>query len=284
MQAGGAIMGRKGSDQIERYNVGFFQSLTPASYVILILITAGIIAGTVLLFFGEEEEEVTTVAQMQPEVAPLARTPKVIAEQTMAPLGAEKPELVLEPISKEGHPDLVDDPLPLEQIEQKEWRAEILPLMEDTRPILGLDQNGSVSEAGKDSVTSEVPAEVHVQIAEGQLAEAPSSAPDVNVPEKTVSPPQPATVQGRWVVQLSVNKNPDLAHGWARRLQDLGANAYVLDRRTESGELHFLRMGFFSSREQARAKAEEIAARAGLSGYSLLEASSAEVERFARAN
>jgi cell division septation protein DedD len=269
-------MGRKGSEQIERYNVGFFQSLTPASYVILILITAGIIAGTVLFFLGEEEGEVTTVARMQPEVAPPAQTPTVIAEQPLGglgTLGTEKPEPVPEPISEDGHPDMVDD------LEQKEWRAEIFPLVENTRPILGLDQNGSGSEAGQEAVTGG-----QVQIAEGQPAGASPLAPAVVVPEKSVSLPPPATVQGRWVVQLSVNKNPDLAHEWSRRLQDLGANAYVLDRRTESGELHFLRMGFFSTREQARARAEEIASRAGLSGYSLLEASPAEVERFARAN
>jgi cell division septation protein DedD len=268
-------MGKKGSEQIERYNVGFFQSLTPASYVLLILVTAGMIVGTSLLFFRGGEGVTSTLHQVQPEVPSLVQ---VAPHDPLEPAVEEKsPEfLALEADGVEAQPSTVNTPL----LEQGEWRAEITPLIENTSQGVDSDPNGSDSEDVQATIKAEAFVEPQAQSMEGNVSETTPSAPAVRLSEEVASL-QPAKDQGHWIVQLSVNKNPDLAYGWAKRLQGLGANAYVLDRRTDSGDLHFLRIGFFASREEARSMADEITGKVGLSGYALLEASLAEHEQFA---
>jgi cell division septation protein DedD len=265
-------MGKNGSEQIDRYHVGFFQSLTPASYVILMLITAGIIVGTGMFFFGGEEEEVTTQAQPQgtfPARAALPIDP--------APAVAEVPPGATEPISSTTSTTGAEPGA----VEVGEWRADVSSLMENATSMSTLEQNGAEPDTVQTAIEKVEP-ERQAQAAQEHSPEAVPSQAVVEPSEQVVSPAPAARPQGRWIAQLSVNKNPELARSWAKRLNELGANAYVLDRRTEKGDLHLLRMGFFTSREEARARAEEITGRTGLSGYSLLEASQTEFERFAK--
>jgi cell division septation protein DedD len=265
-------MGKNGSEQIERYNVGFFHSLTPASYVILMLITAGIIVGTGMFFFGGEEEEVTTQAQPQgtfPARAALPIDP--------APAVAEVQPGATEPISSTASTPGAGPGA----VEVGEWRADVSSLMENATSMSTLEQIGEEPDTVQTAIEKVEP-ERQAQAAEKHSPEAVPSRAVVEPSEQVVSPAPAARPQGRWIAQLSVNKNPELARSWAKRLNELGANAYVLDRRTEKGDLHLLRMGFFTSREEARARAEEITGRTGLSGYSLLEASQTEFERFAK--
>jgi hypothetical protein len=354
------------NEQIDRYRVGFFQSLTPASYAILIAIAAGVVLGAgMILFDGAGKDS------------------DVIQQPSQQPQAAQAP-----PIAPESLP-IVGDPTPPSAPNEQEWRAGIAllegkksdsdepdektgptpaqspsgikasagdqpkPVVADLRgqgaqatspmpapaPASKPEQIGQQPAAAKQAATAPAvapgttqtpkpdsmepqpaaakpgttapapkpePAQPLVTVTASATPPVPSSAvpssapasagsakPDPGVQQLaavkpiTSAPSHPIPAQaeipsGRWVVQLSVNRNPDLANGWAKRLQDLGANAYVLQRKTDQGDLHVLRMGFFSSKEEAKAKAEQISAKTGLSGYSLLEAGPDEKERFAK--
>lgn len=84
-------------------------------------------------------------------------------------------------------------------------------------------------------------------------------------------------------MQLSANRREDLALSWAARINDLniGATAYVLERQTEGEPLHVLRMGFFTTKEEAQAMAGQVGARLGLQEGMVLKGTSAERDLYA---
>jgi hypothetical protein len=354
------------NEQIDRYRVGFFHSLTPASYAILVAIAAGIVLGAGMLLFdsGDKGSDVIQQPGQQAKIPPAqprgAQSPPhdlgaqpvagvspqppsepteqewrsgiallegkhsdseepwerkgakaddqqrpVPADlrgqgaQATAPISAPAPAPKPEPTvsatkqitqtpSAAPAPAQAPKPEPMTQLLTAATPAATAPSAAPAPAQAPKPQPAQQLATIKAPATTPVPSPAAVQPSASAAASMPDPAAQQLAAVKPVpiAPSQPAPVQaekpqGRWVVQLSVNRNPDLANGWARRLQDLGANAYVLQRKTVQGDLHVLRMGFFSSREEAKSKAEQISAKTGLSGYSLLEAGPEEKERFA---
>jgi cell division septation protein DedD len=252
-------MGNRENEQIDRYSVGLFQSLTPVSYIILTILTAGVVAGAGMLFFGGQKGELDAVTGDQTSSSVQIVRPVQFQE------AMEMRRELMAPETESGIRQSVpgDDPVPAADQGERgavvSVRAEPAPPRSDAADVV----KGGEREPAPASV-----AQVQPSV---QMAQKSPAAPA----------PQPVQTPGRWVVQLSANRNPDLARGWAKRLQEIGANAYVMERRTEQGTLYILRMGFFASREEARARAEEVVSRTGLQGYSLQEAGAGEIERFA---
>jgi cell division septation protein DedD len=343
------------NEQIDRYRVGFFQSLTPASYAILIAIAAGVVLGAGMILFdggGKESnviqqprQQANAVAPQQPQAAqapPIAPESQPIVGLSPTPPSAPTEQewragIALlegkksdseEPDEKTGGPTPAKSPSGVKASAEEQpgpvvadlrgQGAQVTATMPAPAPAPKPDSIGQQPTAAKPAATAPAsvpapaqapkpePAQPLVTVTASATAPVPSPAvpssapatagaakPDPGVQQlaavkpAATTPAQQAPVQaekstGRWVVQLSVNRNQDLANGWAKRLQELGANAYVLQRKTDQGDLHVLRMGFFSSKEEAKAKAEQISAKTGLSGYSLIEAGPEEKERFAK--
>jgi cell division septation protein DedD len=274
-------MGNRENEQIDRYSVGLFQSLTPVSYIILTILTAGVVAGAGMLFFGGQKGELDAVTSDQASSSVQIVRPVQFQEA----MEMRRELMAPETESDIRHSVPGDDPVPAADHGERgavvSARAEPAPPRSDASDVVkGVEREPAPAPVAQAPPSVQMAQKPPAAPAPAPVAQAPPSVQMTQKPP-AASAPQPVQPRGRWVVQLSANRNPDLARGWAKRLQEIGANAYVMERRTEQGTLYILRMGFFASREEARAKAEEVVSRTGLQGYSLQEAGAGEIERFA---
>ena len=81
-----------------------------------------------------------------------------------------------------------------------------------------------------------------------------------------------------WVLQLSANRNIRFALLFAAKLKGLGRVVYVMEDRSGRQPWYLVRIGFFTSRENAGVVAGEVAKRTGHSEYVIRSASRSEIK------
>ncbi len=268
-------MGRQDDQMRSRYKVGFFSSLTPMFYLVSLVGVGILVAATMLTVRGcDSGQGDAVVPRAQAPAQPPAQAEdigspresptafalkeKVVLPEQDAPAARMRSEKQAAVLPETGPPDSVD----------------AATGFEDPPP-----QPASKEAAGsEESQPSAVPAPLPASVAEPRPTPAqPEPAQEGKISAETPSP------GGRWVVQLSANRREDLALSWAARINDLniGATAYVLERQTEGEPLHVLRMGFFTTKEEAQAMAGQVGARLGLQEGMVLKGTSAERDLYA---
>ncbi|MFP4071033.1 MAG: SPOR domain-containing protein [Desulfovibrionales bacterium] len=267
----------KGSDQIDRYSTGFFQSFTPTSYVFFGLLFVGVFAGAWFFFHSDD----TT-----PMKASITAGESHTAEPSLAEQGMGRAAS-----GNQSGKDKVAD-----SSTGQEWRGEIS--QDDPGQDVVKEQSAAQEQLAPEASPKIIvasaatpPGEIELQPIPklSKYDPVPAAAPvkDVVVAKSPAKPlPKPIAAAPKlpagdlWVVQLSVNRNKDLALSWAEKIQKLGGAAYVLEDSTDKGPLYRLRMGFFPTREHAVDDAEKMVKKAGLQSYVLSKATDRDRDFF----
>ncbi len=258
-----------------RYKVGFFSSLTPMFYLVSLLGVGILVAATLLTVRGCGSGQGDAVV---PRAQAPAQTPAQ-AEDAGSPRESPAAFALKEKVV------LPEQDVPAaQQNSEKKTAVRFAPGPSPSVDAATGEEESPPQPARKEIAGSEVP--------QPSAEPAPLPAP-VAEPRPTPAQPEPAQEEkihaetpppgGSWVVQLSANRREDLALSWAGRINDLniGATAYVLERQTDAGALHMLRMGFFDTKEEAHAVAGQVRARLGLQEGMVLKGTSAERDRYA---